>query len=554
MQRMADPTSTGAEATKRYLQRQRSHAGAFLRSYWGLVVTAAVTALFSATGRAGIDFGYHWDEPVQFNLVNRTIIDGTLLPSGFYNYPSLTYLLSLLSAAGKVVARIGTGPPIAGTEFYLDARTVFLAVSALGGFWLYGTLRTRAGELGAAFGAATYLLSWQLAYHARWIAPDAVMAQAVALFLFAAFRTRNARLTSIQRHLPAAAAGLAAATKYQGALLLVPAIVLLVVQARGEPADLRRTLRSVALTLGTFIGVFVILTPGAVLQPRAFIDSIRFEMHHYSSTHGGFFGAFPYDVHSHLSYFAKVWRYVLFVTPSRSLAVTIALLLFAILGTRALWRHDRVLAAIVVSTPLFFSLYFSTQTVFIVRNFLFLWPFLAVLVGFGVSELLLVARVRGAALAAIGILGLALAWNGAQLITTAESIRTGAPSAGATSAAEWLGDQTPAHFAISAGARAAFRDGRVRVPSTRSSSRTTYWVTTSGEIQLSNPTLRRWPATAPGTFRDFGTGEVDFDYYPTWSGPDRILIFSPDEARKFGLRCDQLGIPSRSCSDRSTRK
>ena len=62
-------------------------------------------------------------------------------------------------------------------------RSLFLVISCLGGLALYFVGRRRFGEIGATFMAVLYLLSWQFAYHARWIAPDAVLASATAFFL-----------------------------------------------------------------------------------------------------------------------------------------------------------------------------------------------------------------------------------------------------------------------------------------------------------------------------------------------------------------------------------
>jgi len=156
----------------------------YLRKWWGASIVLVAFGCLVVTGFIGLDFGRHWDEPVQLQLVNATISSGSFLPNHFYSYPSVTYLLSLLGVLPKVLTGIGNHKTITGNQFFVPARAVFLVATSLGGVWLYLGLRRRAGELGAAFGAATYLLSFELAYHARWIAPDAVMAMMTALFLW----------------------------------------------------------------------------------------------------------------------------------------------------------------------------------------------------------------------------------------------------------------------------------------------------------------------------------------------------------------------------------
>ena len=66
-------------------------------------------------------------------------------------------------------------------------------------------------------------LSWALAYHARWIAPDAVMPQFGALTMLSsmlAWWRPDQRIW-----LPLAAVGLACGTKYAGGLLPMPVLL-----------------------------------------------------------------------------------------------------------------------------------------------------------------------------------------------------------------------------------------------------------------------------------------------------------------------------------------
>jgi hypothetical protein len=45
-----------------------------------------------------------------------------------------------------------------------------------------------------------------------------------------------------------------------------------------------------------------------------------------------------------------------------------------------------------------------------------------------------------------------------------------------------------------------------------------------------------WPRNKPGlATKIFGPWEVNFDYYPTWEGNDRILLMPIDKAKKIGI-------------------
>ena len=135
---------------------------------------------------------------------------GTLLPLGFYTFPSMIRDLAVLALGGKVFSRLGTTLYLHPSDFYIPVRRIFLIVSSLGGIWVYFTLRRWSGVLAAGFGAGVYLLSWELAYHARWIAPDAgsFSASMTGLTLAAltlAWHTQSSRWF----YLPAIAAGAA---------------------------------------------------------------------------------------------------------------------------------------------------------------------------------------------------------------------------------------------------------------------------------------------------------------------------------------------------------
>ena len=52
-------------------------------------------------GLIGTDFGWHWDEQKLFSSIEHTATTGLILPR-WYQYPSLSYLLTLISAASYI--------------------------------------------------------------------------------------------------------------------------------------------------------------------------------------------------------------------------------------------------------------------------------------------------------------------------------------------------------------------------------------------------------------------------------------------------------------------
>ena len=154
------------------------------------VVVALVCALFIQTGWRGIDFGEHWDEHHHIQSARRTVETGVLLPKDYW-HPSATFLLTFACAGPELVAK-AIGRPIdlkaaLATEAWpLRVRRVFVVITALAMVWVHLLLsRWRGGGTARAWegaiAAALLGTSWQFAYHARWIAADAVMVSFAAL-------------------------------------------------------------------------------------------------------------------------------------------------------------------------------------------------------------------------------------------------------------------------------------------------------------------------------------------------------------------------------------
>ena len=196
-----------------------------------------VFLLLVLTGLWGIDFGRHWDEKTQFDLVISSLKSGVFLP-GWYKYPSVTYWLTLVGLFRYLILALSHAGgdwhiiqehllSVADTPAYhLQVRAVFLIVSALAVLWTYWQVVAQGRSKWEGGLAAAFLgLSWEVAYHARWIAPDTVLMQFGALaLLLSTWAVRHPGETRWIRW-AAGAAGLACGTKYPGGLLLLPVLI-----------------------------------------------------------------------------------------------------------------------------------------------------------------------------------------------------------------------------------------------------------------------------------------------------------------------------------------
>src|ERR1051326_3941738 len=179
------------------------------RRFGPQVALGLVWVVFVVTGWIGLDYGTHWDEGVAIDQVTRPLRDGIFLP-GTYHYPGMMFnigTIALLPETIPFLARAAKEAPlpknnqsyqdIVPTEkiapilsfaesqaFLLRLRAVFLLVTSLTGMWVFLAIRAcKRSGWEAAGGAAVILTSWEIAYHARFVAPDAIQMQFVEIWL-----------------------------------------------------------------------------------------------------------------------------------------------------------------------------------------------------------------------------------------------------------------------------------------------------------------------------------------------------------------------------------
>src|SRR5262249_53450767 len=106
------------------------------------------------------------------------------------------------------------------TAVRVRVRAIYVILSGLCIVWSFGlALLLGRSRIEALLAAALLSCSWEFAYHSRWIAPDAVMAQFIWLSLLCLVAGEiSGKLPWF--YLGAVAMGLAGGTKYTAALLL----------------------------------------------------------------------------------------------------------------------------------------------------------------------------------------------------------------------------------------------------------------------------------------------------------------------------------------------
>lgn len=500
----------------------------------GLAPVLGVVLLFVVTGLRGLDFGRHWDEDIQRRAVMRAVTRDTLLP-GFYKYPSVSFALSVAAATPKLVAETHANDDglssvlltdndavvkyVQSDAYKLRARALFLLASALAILWIAIAARSSgASWLGALFAAALLGGSWELAYHARWIAPDTVMVQFTALCLAALLAARNSPRAAGLCCVAALAAGLAAGTKYPGGLLLFAVLPASLYCAAREGRSL---IRAGLGSLFLFGLAYLVSTPGTLLEPRLFLNDVSYEAAHYAKGHWGF------TVDAGADHLSRALRYLGTELFSDHTALALGASALALVGALQAWRESKPLFALLVVLPLVYLLFVATKRVMFVRNLLFLAPFLALLATRGAGW---IARglPRPAALALGVLIALGCAANAVTLVRSAEEIRNRGAATLGRELASHLERHPDRRYHLTKGALRCLFEAGIEAPA-----HALHAESDADAIACLPDDLRghlMWPSNAPERLlAAIGPRSVNYGWYTTWEEP-WIAVVDPDFA------------------------
>ncbi|MBC8139178.1 MAG: glycosyltransferase family 39 protein [Fibrella sp.] len=237
-------------------------------------------------------YSYHVDESVVVgHALDLNPLAGQVDPN-FYNYGSLTLLLDgLVIHAGRAAGLIdanavdvrpgGLALPT-GTEL-LTARLISALLGAGTVGFLYGTGRLLYGQTTGIVAGIGYAIAPLAVQHAHFATVDVggVFWIAGSLYFAAKFWCAGSPPAKFL-FLAGLFAGLAAAAKYNGGLVMLAGIVAWWVAMPRKPLSLG------LLFAGTGLG-FLVGCPGIVMNPSAVIRDVLFEAQHVASGHGAVF-------------------------------------------------------------------------------------------------------------------------------------------------------------------------------------------------------------------------------------------------------------------------
>jgi 4-amino-4-deoxy-L-arabinose transferase-like glycosyltransferase len=500
---------------------------------------AVIVCVFIGSGWRGIDFGYHWDEgDAQILPVQNMVSSGLVFPRAS-GYPGFSKWLTLMPAVpvGVKAAVVNKGDPrlvqaamlakVTGPTFILTARRLYVIFSALAIVWVWAAaIALRRTWWEAAAAAACLGLSWEYAFHSRFVATDCPLVQFTALTVFMLglyFRERR----TLWIYLAAVGAGFATGAKYQGVILLLPVVLASVLTLPVRPLG-RQIFRILTLPLIAF-AAFLVTTPETIIEPFANWEELLRIARYYEAGHWGYTVT---GMGQHLR-LVLLFLSVSFLSPFK----VVALILFACaVAGAALWiRSDRRVGIVFVCFPIAFLLFFCFKyRAMIIRNYLLVGPFLALFAARGLTELGGLLPRRWLRFSLAGAATPAFAAGAAWLIYAGETIRYPDQKEEVRSALAYVAKRPATKFKLSAQVTALAKVQKlplppnVRVPGPPD--QVVFFPRSEGGDVFHWKTNDPWLTKAT-----FGPQDVDYNWYSTWAGPDRVVIMTAEKAKATGV-------------------
>lgn len=503
-------------------------------------------------GFAGMDYGPHWDESRILDSIKLSASTGVLLP-GWYNYPSLTYLLTTSVSAVYLMIELLWKATAPGNEdtivqlikevansldfehLKLTLRKLFF-LTTLGGI---AALMVATRLCGAAYWSTLIsgivaLCSFQLFYHARWIAPDSLVFVTASMSLASSLWALRSDRT-VPFLVATLCSSLVVAAKYPGGIFLLHAF--LVANWRGF--SWKRT----ALVLCICGVVFFLTTPGALVDPLRFLKDVIFEIKHYSVHGHG-----TYSVEAGLPHLRSMLDFFLFRAESQQPFASMLVFALAVLGAYLTFRRDRSAFCVLCVTPILYVLYFSTQRVMIVRNLLAVFPFIFVLAAVAVDHVSRVSRKQGTTAVILVLIALHSFASVKTMRDTTGSLHADSSLWGAK-IEMFIETHGASNIMLSKQALEILGSDKLlgrKLAAPESS--VDFFLFVLGELDL-------WEASPiPPYFAEFanrrsvyevlaGPNDIDLDYYPTWLGKKRLIAVSGRHAEHLRKQHpQQVGI------------
>lgn len=461
-------------------------------------------------GVLGVKFGNHWDEWLFIAPAIESLNSGIFLPHS-YIYPSLCYYI-VLAAAGvyKIIFGINDASAlISDNNFYHFVRCIFIFISSLTVIWVYLlTAKITKNYFSSLIAGLIICSSFEFSYHSRWAVSDCIAVQFVtlsALILFLNISTGNKIIFS------SLVAGFAAGTKYTGGIAFISILIFILNEVSFKKENLKTAAVYIIYMMFFLLTGFLITTPGAVLEYNILKGNMIFQNNIYSNGHYG------HTVEAGFSHLIKIGEYVMFVLFSKNHFISMLIFLLAFTGIASILIRKKWYLTGLFVTMLIYVVYVSSFSVMIVRNLLYILPFFAVLAAIGFDYLSNIIQKFKPGYAFRAIIIIMLIYSCTQVIAASLTIKNKSRFNVARELEKYMKANNDMEFILSSKV-----SSRLKVPKSTNidPSENSYLVFFKSEVPF-----QLYTANKRDQFTEIiGIEDINFDYYPTWCGEDRIII------------------------------
>ncbi len=339
-----------------------------------LAVLLVVTLLLRLWGiKQGLPYSYNVDEATHFVPRAIAFFSHDLNPQYFLNPPAYSYLLHIVFelwfGSGDAVSRVYTTNP---TEVFVVARVVAAVLGTIAVWLTYLAGERLFGRTVALLGAAIFGVAFLPNFYSHLALNDVPTLAPVALALYgvAGVLRRGWRRDYV---ISGVAIGLAAATKYTGAIMLVPLVAAAACDGAGGAVLIAS--RRLALAVLCALLAFVAANPYSVLDFSAFQAGVATQQ---SLAGGGAPIKLGTTSSSGTAYYLWTFTWGLGWAPSLAAIGGAALLVI---------RKRLTMALVLIPAPIAFIIYMGDQQRFFGRWLMPLFPIVSLLAAYGTVEL-----------------------------------------------------------------------------------------------------------------------------------------------------------------------
>jgi len=460
-------------------------------------------------GISGLDFGEHWDEFRFILPACESIESGVFLPHE-YIYPSFCYYIVVVSGLiYKIVLGINDARLlISDYNFYLYIRCVFLSIASLSVVWVYLlTMKITKNYSAALFSGLIICASFEFSYHSRWAVSDCIVMQFSALCALVLFLNISRRKKIIFSSL---IVGIAVGTKYTGGIIILNVIFFILIGLKFNKKNLKDTAGDFFLLLAFSIIGFVIATPGVIFENDLLVSGMILQKNIYSEGHVG------HTVNSAFEHISKGSVYIALELFSGNPVISFIIFLLSAIGFTTVLIKKQWNVLYLYITMLIYIIFISKYKVMIVRNLLYILPIFAVFASIGFLYICNGLKKYKLNNALKVIMILILIYSCSDVVIAAYSIKNKSSINLAYELEKYLEKNKDKDFIFSKKVSSLLKQG---IDNDSKPAENSYFVFFKNEIHY-----LFYEANINGRYKIVGLDDVNFDYYPVWSGADRIVV------------------------------